>query len=456
MSQHGVEAVDGNPRARDTIVAMASAPGVGALSVVRVSGPAAQALAGIVTDGGTLSERVASRRRIRHPSGDVIDDAVVVRYAGPRSFTGEDTLEFFCHGGIVTPTRLVEALVTAGARPADPGEFTQRAVLNGRLDILQAEAVNDLIRTTSTAGARLALYQMDGGLSRRLEALRTSILELEAMTAYEIDFPEEDDGPVATERIEASLEQTTAAIDALIATAPKGELVRHGAVVVISGAPNVGKSSLFNALLGRRRAIVTDTPGTTRDALEAVLDTSPFPIRLVDTAGIRESHDPIEQLGVEVSRNYLRTAAVILACGDNHETITQALKAAAESNAPVIAVRTKSDLAGSAPSDGLSVSAATGEGLDHLLRRVQDVLSEHTGSAQPDAPVVAHARYRTALARARDELVEFGHTRRERAIPATISAIHLRTAARALEELLGVIDVEEVLGAIFRNFCVGK
>lgn len=457
MNELESDTVSGIAMRRDTIVAIASAAGVSALSVVRVSGPGVRALAGAVVDGGPLRERVASRRRIRHPSGDVIDEGVVLRYESPRSFTGEDALELFCHGGTVTPTRVVEALVSAGARPADPGEFTQRAVLNGRLDILQAEAVNDLIRTNSTAGARLALDQLDGGLSRRLEALRTSILELEAMVGYEIDFPEEDDGPITTDRIATALAQTTDALEALIATNPKGELVRHGAVVVIAGVPNVGKSSLFNALLGRRRAIVTDTPGTTRDALEAVLDTVPFPIRLVDTAGIRESLDPVERMGVAVSRDYIGAAAVILACGDDSKSIAQAVEAAAESShAPIVVVRTKCDLNIEPINDSLPVSAATGQGLDQLLGRIQDVLSEHVGGGEPDTPVVAHARYRTALMHARDELVEFRRSRIQRTVPVTISAIHLRSAARSLEELLGTIDVEEILGAIFRTFCVGK
>ncbi|OYV71957.1 MAG: tRNA uridine-5-carboxymethylaminomethyl(34) synthesis GTPase MnmE, partial [Gemmatimonadetes bacterium 21-71-4] len=336
--------MDAGSEATDTIVAAASAPGVGALAVVRISGMAAGTIAGRVLCGELPAVRRATRMMLRDSGGETLDDAVVIRYEAPHSYTGENLVEFVCHGGWVTPARLVVALVEAGARPALPGEFTRRAVLNGKLDLLQAEAVNDLIRANSTAGARLALGQLDGGLSRRISILRDQIIELEALMVYEIDFPEEDDGPIDNARIENATQDLISALDRLVATTPVGELMRQGALVTIIGAPNVGKSSLFNALLGRNRALVTEFPGTTRDALDAVLDVSPIPLRLVDTAGLRDTTDLVEALGVAVSRDYLMRAQVVLACGDSTERMANALEAARAASGVVIPVLTKSDL----------------------------------------------------------------------------------------------------------------
>jgi tRNA modification GTPase len=390
-----------------------------------------------------------------------IDDAIVIRYDGPESYTGEDSVEIVCHGGWVTPARLVAALVDAGARPAEPGEFTRRAVLNGKLDLLQAEAVNDLIRSESSAGARLALEQLDGGLSRRLVVLRERILDLEALTAYEIDFPEEDDGPVEGRRIADGTDEVVRSVERLLATAPRGELIREGALVVIAGAPNVGKSSLFNALLGRRRALVTEFPGTTRDALEATLDSTPVPLRLVDTAGLRETSDLVEQLGVGVAREYLTRAHLVLACGDSVAAVRHAVDLVAGSTSvPVIGVRTKADLRTDEepglPQRAISVSAITGEGLEILVRRASETVADHVGPPVVDTPVVAHRRYRQILGNALKELRAFRATRADSTIPATIGAVHLRESVRHLEALIGTVDVEDVLTRVFGAFCVGK
>ncbi len=400
---------------------------------------------------------------LRGAAGEILDAAVVIRYEAPHSYTGEDLVEFVCHGGWVTPARVVAALVDAGARPALPGEFTRRAVLNGKLDLLQAEAVNDLIRADSTAGARLALGQLDGGLSRRISILRDQIIGLEALMAYEIDFPEEDDGPMDNARIESATRDLIAALEGLVATAPIGELVRQGALVTIIGAPNVGKSSLFNALLGRNRALVTELPGTTRDALDAVLDVSPIPLRLVDTAGLRDTTDLVEALGVAVSRDYLARAQVVLACGDSMERMTNALEAAGAASGAVIPVLTKSDLNGadeagqSASGQGVvRVSAVSGEGLAALIARIGEVLMAGGQIPDADTPVVSHARYRSVLLRAGAEVAEFQAARQSGTLPPTVSAVHLREAVRVLEELIGAVDVEDVLGRVFSTFCVGK
>jgi tRNA modification GTPase len=397
------------------------------------------------------------------PTGERLDQAVVTCYERPRSFTGEDVVEIACHGGLIVSTSVVAALLEIGARGAMPGEFTRRALLNGKLDILQAEAVGDLVDARSRGGQRAALNQLDGGLSRRILALRDSLLGLEALIAYDIDFPEEDDGPVAPERISEATDRALAALDGLLTTVRAGELIREGALVVIAGAPNVGKSSLFNALLGRRRAIVTDTPGTTRDALEAVIDTESWPIRFVDTAGLRDTTDVVERLGIEVSEDYLDRADVVLACGDNGPSLARAINVIQErTEAPVLAVRTKIDRIESGgprletTKGGLEVSAETGVGLGELVAAIMATLSADQQMPDFDAPILVHTRHRRAIKQARDELAAFREARRDDQLPAPVAAVHLRAALHGLEELIGAVDVEDVLERVFASFCVGK
>ncbi|MFN2563524.1 MAG: tRNA uridine-5-carboxymethylaminomethyl(34) synthesis GTPase MnmE [Gemmatimonadaceae bacterium] len=453
------------------MAALATAPGRGAIAVVRLSGAGADVIAGRVVRPWPIALRVATLCEVYSPrSGERLDQAVVTRYEGPRSFTGEDVVEIACHGGWVVPTSVLAALIETGAREALPGEFTRRAVLNGKLDVLQAEAIGDLVDARSRGGQRAALNQLDGGLSRRVLALREALLELEALIAYDIDFPEEDDGPIAPERVSAATDRTLTALDDLLATSRAGELIREGALVVIAGAPNVGKSSLFNALLGRRRAIVTDIPGTTRDALEAVIDTGSWPIRLVDTAGLRETADTVERLGIEVSEDYLARADAVLACGDDDRTLARAVEVVARwTSAPVLAVRTKIDRGEEGGGRGESssslpppssplvrVSAETGVGLTELVEAITATLSTNGRAPDLDAPLLTHKRHRYAIERARAELAAFRDARRDGQLPAPVAAVYLRAAVHALEELVGAVEVEEVLGRVFARFCVGK
>ncbi len=446
---------------RDTIVAIATPPGRGALAMVRLSGERAMEIAAPLLHPCPAEPRHATHSRMRARDGTELDDVVVVWYRAPHSFTGENALEVTCHGGAVSPSLVMAALVAEGARPALPGEFTRRAVLNGRIDIIQAEAVGDVIDAGTHAAQRVALAQLDGGLSRRIGTLRDHVLELEALAAYDIDFPEEDDGPVPRDRIAAATDRLTSAIEALIATSAIGEAVRAGAVVVICGAPNVGKSSLFNALLGRRRAIVTDIPGTTRDALEAVIDADGWPIRLVDTAGLRDSSDTVERLGIEISRDYVGAADVLLVCGDDDASLAAADRAAAElSLAPRLLLRTKCDLVDAARRTAVGtvrhVSAETGEGIGELLHDVAARLESSKGRLSFDAPVITRERHRVALSAARDEVRAFRDAFMADAVPPVVAAVHLREATRKLEELIGAVDVEDVLDRVFSSFCVGK
>ena len=461
-----------SPLADDTIAAISTAPGRGAIAVVRMSGARAHDVARAVLEPWPETARIATRTRVTAADGERLDDAVVVRYDAPRSYTGEDLVEISCHGGAVVPATVLAALVSAGAREALPGEFTRRALLNGKLDLLQAEAIADLVNARWRSEQRAALSQLDGGLSRRVLALRDALLEVEALVAYDIDFPEEDDGPVPRARVLAAVDTALAALDGLLATARAGELVREGALVVIAGAPNVGKSSLFNAILGRRRAIVTELPGTTRDALEAAVDGARWPLRLVDTAGLRETSDVVERLGIEVSEQYLRAADVVLACGDDDATLARAVAVAGQgTSAPVVAVRTKVDLGGGWRVEGggnastlhappptlrVAVSAETGEGIAALLDTIEQVLDARTDAPPPDMPLLTRARHERAVRTAREELAAFRHAWHDEGLPATVAAVHLREGAAALESLVGAIDVEEVLGRVFERFCVGK
>jgi tRNA modification GTPase len=454
------------PLPSDTIVAVATAPGRGAIAVVRLSGTGANELAARLVRPWPPAPRVAALCTVYSPMGERLDQAIVTRYEHPRSFTGEDVVEIACHGGRIVSTSIMAALLDTGAREASPGEFTRRAILNGKLDVLQAEAIGDLVDARSRGGQRAALNQLDGGLSRRVLALRESLLDLEALIAYDIDFPEEDDGPIAPERISGATDRTLTALDQLLTTARAGELIREGALVVIAGAPNVGKSSLFNALLGRQRAIVTDTPGTTRDALEAVIDTESWPIRLVDTAGLRDTTNVVERLGIEVSEDYLERADVVLACGDDDQSLARALDVINQrTEASVLAVQTKIDLTmkvegRASRAEGkrtvLRVSAETGAGLGELLAAITATLSADQRMPDFDAPMLVHIRHRRAIKQARDELAAFREARRDAQLPVPVVAVHLRAAVHALEDLVGAVDVEDVLERVFASFCVGK
>lgn len=439
----------------DLICAIATAPGRSAIAVVRLSGRGAadvlRRIAGWPADQ-PLPARVAVLTNLFEADGARIDQALVTFFPGPDSYTGEDLVEFSTHGGLLVPAQLLSALQDAGARSALPGEFTRRAFQAGKMDLLQAEGVADLIDATTRAQGRGALRQVAGGLSRRLEELRSKLLDALALLSYDIDFPEEDDGPVEREDVVAALAAARETVATLLETAALGERVRRGALVVLAGRPNAGKSSLFNALLRSERALVTEIPGTTRDTIEADLDLDGWPVRLADTAGLRTSDDRLEQMGIEVSRRYLEAADLILLCAEAGRPLdAEETALAAESRTMV--VRTKGDLAGGAP--GLVVSATTLAGLGSLTRVLVDRLFGEVELHADLDPMLTRERHRLALVRAAEALdearVQLGDDG-----DAVLVAHHVRRAVMALEELVGVIDVEELLGAIFGRFCVGK
>ena len=437
----------------DPIAALATPPGRSAIAVVRVSGRGAFEVVARVVSGFRSDRPRIATLAVFHRDGETLDRGLYTVFPGPHSYTGEDVVELSCHGGQVAPTELLAALHAAGARQATPGEFTRRAVLNGKLDLVQAEAVGDLIDAVAPAQARTALRQLDGGLSRRLGELREGLVGVQALLSYEIDFPGEDDGPIPPERITAALGEVTARIERLLATAPSADRMRQGALLVLAGRPNAGKSSLFNALLGADRALVTELPGTTRDAIEGHTDFLGWPVRLVDTAGLSDSDDRLERLGIEVSRRYLALADLVLLCVEGGRAI-DAVETALAAERPTLVVRTKRDLTRDG-TGGLAVSAVSGEGMDELRRAAADRVFGDRIALGDLEPALAGERHRTALTRARAALADAALHLVPGGEPVLVSH-HVREATLALDELLGAVDVEEVLGRVFAGFCVGK
>ena len=448
----------------NTIVALGTPIGRGAIAVVRVSGKDALEIAKRLVNPWPTHAREVSLCTV-HDGAKLLDEALIAFYKGPQSFTGEDVVEIFTHGGYVVPVSIIAALIRSGVRQALPGEFTRRAVLNGKLDIVQAEAIGDLIDAQSGAMQQAALHQLEGGLSSRIASVREGVMRVESLIAYDVDFPEEDDGPISRVEITAATDSLLRSLDLLLSTIPVGEIVRKGAIVVIAGAPNVGKSSLFNALVGESRAIVTDISGTTRDAIEALIDAGSWPIRLIDTAGLRDSTDVVERLGIEVSEQRIAAAHLVIACGDSEISLeSAAVTSSLLSQAPVIQVLTKNDLQAftDSPSEKASfsmpvrVSAITGHGLGALRARIDSVLDEKYGEIAPETPVLTRTRHIQGISIARNEIEQFKNAWEEESLPAPVAAVHLRTAVIALEELIGAVSVDDVLERVFSSFCVGK
>jgi len=464
----------------DTIAALATSPGVGAIALVRMSGPEAFEVLRALTPGeDDPAPRTATLRSLtKGEGGDLLDRALVTSFPRPESYTGEDMVEISCHGGWLVPRMILDACVATGARLAEPGEFTRRAVLHGKMDLVQAEAVLDLIEGRSKAQHDAALFQVERGLSRRIGELREQLVTVEAYLAHHIDFPEEDEAPVTVDRVADAADALRDALEELLETAPEGELLREGAVTVLAGPPNSGKSSLYNALLGEERAIVTDIPGTTRDALEAVISIGGFPFRLVDTAGLRDSDDQVEELGVEVARRYLDRADLVLFCVESQADLGSAELEflAGLGDVPAVLLRTKVDLT---PRDRVS-GPLTSEGLDDSHRvnaaevresvdlsvvdgtglgRLKEILPElvygglvRTGTS---VPALTRARQSEAVQKARDQVVAFIEALDE-GTPVAVASALLRPAETALEELLGLISTDEILDRVFREFCIGK
>ena len=455
----------------DTIAAVATAPGPGGIGIVRLSGPEARGVAERVVRFHEGIER--PRPRYAHrvnvvdpaPPHPVVDDGLLLDMPGPNSYTGEDVVELQGHGGVLVTTRVLDAVLRAGARPAEPGEFTLRAFLNGRLDLAQAEAVADLVAAPTAEALAAAADQLAGRLSSSVRELRRACLDLMARLEAEIDFAEEDVPEVPRDDLQCTLERIDGTLGAILAGADRGLLQRHGFRVVLVGSPNVGKSSLMNALLATERAIVTEVPGTTRDVVEESFNLDGIPVRLSDTAGLRPTDDPVERIGVSRSGAALAAADVAALVLDGSRALVDADRDAARQVAAAgkqaIVIVNKSDLppafaieeAGELiDAPVCQTSAITGDvaGVRAALRtRIGD------GAPNPDLGTVASLRHKQALERAREELA----SAREAAaggLPADFIAIGLRGAVQALGEVTGESATEDLLDTIFAKFCIGK
>jgi tRNA modification GTPase len=444
---------------RTTVAAIASPAGTGAVSLIRISGPAALQVAELATDGKVArqADRHARHCAVRDAGGEMIDDGLLTVFRGPRSYTGEDCVEFTGHGGILVTREVLARFLECGAELAAPGEFTRRAFLNGKLDLTQAEGVMDLISAQTRLSLRAARSQLDGELGRRTTAARDALLETLAQLEAWIDFPEEDISPQTGEAFRARVRAVLATVDGLLATADQGRILREGVRTVIFGEPNVGKSSLLNRLLGFERAIVSATAGTTRDTIEETINLHGLPLRLVDTAGVREAADQIEAEGIQRTVRQIQAADLLLEIADaSMPRPADAVFPA--SSAARLRVLNKCDL-GEHPSwqgvEAVRLSCRSGEGFDALGAKIRELL--HFGQVDWGEHAVAiNARHQQSLLRARDALRAALALLDGQSLSPEFAAIDLREALDALGEIPGRVDTEDLLGVIFSRFCIGK
>lgn len=454
----------------DAIAAIATPLGEGAVSLLRVSGPDAVAVGARVVrlrGGRTLAELAPRTQHLgtAHDPGrgdEALDEVLVTVFRAPASYTGEDVVEISGHGGPLVTRRLLGALLTAGARSAEAGEFTQRAFLNGKLDLTQAEAVMDLIRAQSDLALAAAREQLAGSLGRRIEALREALLDLTAHLEAYIDFPDEDISPDTGRAMLARIDEARAQVAALLDTARPGRILREGARTVLFGAPNAGKSSLLNALAGRDRAIVSPTPGTTRDTIEEFIAVRGLALRLIDTAGLRDSVDPIEREGVERARRALAEADLALEIADATLPPAEARGPAPDTGgAPRLLVLNKADLpphpAWTAPEFAAAhrVSSLTGDGVDALADAIYAAVTGGEARWSANAAAAINARHRACLARAADAL-DRARSSFVAGEGVEFTALELRIALNAVGDVVGGTDTESILGRIFATFCIGK
>jgi tRNA modification GTPase len=447
------------PAASDTIAAIATPPGRGGIGVVRISGPAARAIAQAVL-GQVPAPRRAQHRPFRGADGRAIDSGLALFFPAPHSFTGEDVLELQGHGGPVVLDMVLERALELGARLARPGEFSERAFLNGRLDLAQAEAVADLIDSGSRQAARSALRSLEGEFSARIAALVERLTALRVHVEAAIDFSDEDIDFLAEGSLRERLASVAADLAGLTEAARQGCAMREGLRVVIAGRPNVGKSSLLNRLARREAAIVSDIPGTTRDVLREYLAIDGLPLHVVDTAGLRESRDPVERIGVERARAELGQADRVLWVIDEAGGDAADSEARGEYRDRLTVVHNKIDLAGAQPgtfSDGhgiehIRLSALTGAGLDLLAAHLK-ACAGYQGTEE--GAFIARRRHLDALRRAADD-VDAAARLIDEGRAGELAAEELRLAQRALGEITGEVTSEELLGRIFASFCIGK
>jgi tRNA modification GTPase len=444
---------------KETIAALATPAGEGALAVIRISGAEALAIADAIFRGAKVpssqQERKVAFGRIVSAVGEVIDEVLLTVFRNPRSYTGEDVVEISGHGGSLVSSRVLAATLAAGARMARPGEFTERAFLNGKLDLTQAEAVMDLISAQTPRALSAATAQLEGNLGSEINALRGEILEAVAHLEAFIDFPEEGIDPESGAVLVRRMESIATHLERLLATATEGRLLREGIRMALCGAANAGKSSLLNRLLGMERAIVSPTPGTTRDTIEERANLGGYPFLLIDTAGLRETADPVEREGVARARRAAEQADLRL-----HLVDASTMEGAASLN-PLLGkellVLNKIDLLEdrAALPAAPAISCHTGEGIEELIATI---LMHVTGSSEAESlpgGSAINVRHQECLRRASATL-EIAISLLKEGEPPELAAVELRATLAAVGEIVGDFGTEEILGEIFSNFCIGK
>jgi tRNA modification GTPase len=445
----------------DTIAAIATPPGQGGVGIVRISGSAVTGIA-IALLGRLPQVRRAELHDFRAADGSLIDSGLVLYFAAPASFTGEPVLELHGHGGQVVMDLLLQRVLALGARPARPGEFSRRAFLNNKLDLVQAEAIADLIESGTAQAARAAVRSLQGEFSLRVHALTDALTQLRIYIEAAIDFPEEEIDWLADDRLHQMLQALQDDLADIVARAHQGQLLRDGMTLVIAGRPNAGKSSLLNALAGSEAAIVTAIPGTTRDVLREHIQLDGMPLHVIDTAGLHDSDDPVEQLGMARARKAMESADRLLLLIDDQAGYTDADAAILDdlpSGVPHTLIFNKIDLTGRAPgpvvpatAQGFALSVQTGAGMDALRAHLKHCVGF---AEQAEGSFSARRRHLDALQRVQQHVLA-GQHRLEKLQAGELLAEELRLAQRELGEITGAVSSDDLLGRIFSSFCIGK
>ena len=457
----------------DTIAAIATAPGIGGIGIIRVSGPEACNVVNRIFHSqqsvplGERQTRTIHYGHIVHPkTGKTLDEVIVVLMKGPHSYTAEDVVEIQCHGGFVSVREILKVLLSEGVRQAEEGEFTKRAFLNGRIDLTQAEAIIDIIDAKTEQSLEVAVNQLDGTLSKYIRTLRDELIAMIAHLEVTIDYPEEDIEEVSAQEVRTGLEPILEKMDTLLATAQRGKLLRDGVMVSIIGRPNAGKSSLMNALLREDRAIVTNIPGTTRDSIEEFLTIQGIPVRLIDTAGIRETEDIVESMGVEKARQYLDKADVVVLVIDGSKPLEPEEQELLQliTNRPSIIFLNKADQAQCVRKEEIAalgtfteivtISAAQGEGMDEMARVITSLVQGGSVQASHEA-MLSNVRHITLMEQAKVSLNQ-SILAIDSGMPIDLIVTDIRAAWELLGDITGESLRESMVDELFKRFCLGK
>jgi tRNA modification GTPase len=454
----------------DTIAAIATSIGEGGISIIRVSGDKSIDIVDSIFIGKNnrkLHDLKSYTMRYGHivdKNGSRLDEVIISYMKGPKSFTAEDTIEINCHGGVVGTNRILQEIIRAGARMAEPGEFTKRAFLNGRIDLSQAEAVIDIIRAKTELSMKSALMQSEGTISREIKIIRNKLLSVIAHIEATVDYPEEDMEEVTAGKVSEDVTEIISEVDTLLSTSDEGKILREGLSTVIVGKPNVGKSSLLNALVKEKRAIVTDVPGTTRDVIEEYISIEGIPVKIVDTAGIRETEDVVEKIGVEKSKEKIDEADLVILILDLSNKLTHEDREIIDyiKDKKYIVLLNKSDLDGKIEREELqslkskyitNISVKTGEGLNLVKEHIKDLF--FNGEIKTEGIFVTNNRHKESLIRAKENL-ESSLNALEYTSAIDLASIDIRNAWMNLGEITGEALEEDIIHKIFSEFCLGK